>query len=207
MSGEDLARACAAIIGEARAHVAAGRDPRPAGLEARIRAAGERARAAEGADAAAIARAERSALKQLERVVAVHRSRALVARTPAVPPATSAPNRRALLRTRPTITGTMEVRARREGDAIVLAWDPAPKVASWEVRFSEQTDVRTGYREIATAALPGDATSVELPLGDRALRVHLIGRGRDGRLARRAVISALTRESWSERWQRKASAS
>jgi hypothetical protein len=39
------------------------------------------------------------------------------------------------------------------------------------------------------------------------VRVHLLGRGRDGRLVRRAIISALTREGWDERWQRRASAS
>jgi hypothetical protein len=37
--------------------------------------------------------------------------------------------------------------------------------------------------------------------------VHLLGRGRDGRLLRRAVISALTRGAWGERWERRASAS
>ena len=51
------------------------------------------------------------------------------------------------------------------------------------------------------------AAFVELELGDTPSRVHLLGRGRDGRLVRRAIISALTREGWDERWQRRASAS
>jgi hypothetical protein len=37
--------------------------------------------------------------------------------------------------------------------------------------------------------------------------VHLLGRSRDGRLLRRALISALTQESWNDRWERRASAS
>jgi hypothetical protein len=47
---------------------------------------------------------------------------------------------------------------------------------------------------------------VEVPLGPKALRVHLLGRGRGGKLVRRAVMSPLTPESWGERWQRRASA-
>jgi hypothetical protein len=37
--------------------------------------------------------------------------------------------------------------------------------------------------------------------------VHLLGRAANGRLVRRAVISGLTRDNWSDRWQRRASAS
>jgi hypothetical protein len=37
--------------------------------------------------------------------------------------------------------------------------------------------------------------------------VHVLGRTRDGRLLRRAVISGLTAENWRDRWQRRASAS
>jgi hypothetical protein len=39
------------------------------------------------------------------------------------------------------------------------------------------------------------------------MQVHILGRSRDGRLLRRAVISALTQDGWNERWQRRASAS
>jgi hypothetical protein len=48
---------------------------------------------------------------------------------------------------------------------------------------------------------------VELALGVLPLRVHVLGRGRDGWLIRRAVVSGLTRESWDDRWQQRASAS
>lgn len=190
--------AYAAILAEARAAVAAGRDPGADALAARIRAAG------------GSAAARRRALEQLERVVAVHRARARLAQEPAPRPAPQAAGPRArpaLLRARPTISANMEVRREGDADAAVLAWDPAPGVAGWEVRLSERPTSRGDYVVRERRTLPGTATRTEVPLGARPLRVHLLGRGRDGRLVRRAVVSALTRESWGERWQRRASAS
>jgi hypothetical protein len=140
-------------------------------------------------------------------VITVHRARALMAREPAAPPAAAAPPRRAVLRTRPTISGNMEVRRHADGETVILSWDAVPAVTSWEVRFSERPDARADYVVRETLTLPAAATTVELPLGEHPLRVHLLGRGRGGRLIRRALISALTRESWNERWQRRASAS
>jgi hypothetical protein len=58
-----------------------------------------------------------------------------------------------------------------------------------------------------TLKLAANETNLELPLGDRSARVHLLGRSRGGKLVRRAIISGLTRDSWDERWQRRASAS
>ena len=89
----------------------------------------------------------------------------------------------------------------------MLAWDTTRAIAGWEVRFSERPDARAEYEVRETLTLPPDATTVELPLGDKPLRVHLLGRSRDGRLLRRAVISALTRGGWNDRWERRASAS
>jgi hypothetical protein len=63
---DELTRAYAAIIDEARGHVAAGLDPDPRALEARIRAAGQGERARDPAQAAAVDQAEQRALKQLE---------------------------------------------------------------------------------------------------------------------------------------------
>jgi len=196
----------AEILNEARTHVAAGRDPHE--LEARIRAAGETARARKGTAAEDIDRAEQRALQQLERVVAVHRARARIANPPAAPPArVSAPPRRAAIRPRPTIGGNMEVRRQAAGDTVTLSWDAAAAVAGWEVRFSERADARADYVVRDTLTLPPETTSVEVPLGEHPLRVHLLGRSRDGRLLRRAIVSALTRENWNDRWQRRASAS
>jgi hypothetical protein len=101
----------------------------------------------------------------------------------------------------------MEVRRQTSEGKFLLAWDAVPAVATWEVRISERKDPRSDYIVIDLKTLPATQTSVVLPLEDRGLRVHLLGRGRDGRLIQRAVISALTRDSWDERWQRRASAS
>jgi hypothetical protein len=75
------------------------------------------------------------------------------------------------------------------------------------VRISERPDVRSDYAVRETRTLAGNVTRMELPLGELPLRVHILGRTRDGRLLRRAVISGLTREGWRDRWQRRASAS
>lgn len=186
----------AQIIAEARAAVASRRDPDGRALEARVRAV--------RGDAGA----EKTALQQLERVLSVHRARTLVGREP-TPPPPPRPTRslRAALRMRPTISSNMEVRPQRDGERFSLAWDTAPAIAGWEVRFSERPDARADYEVRETLTLAADATTVDLPLGDNPLRVHLLGRSRDGRLLRRAVISALTRAAWDERWERRASAS
>src|SRR5205823_8954932 len=101
------------IIDEARALVAAGESPDWKALRDRIRAL--------GGD-------QRDALRQLERVGAVHRARASA---PAAPAEAGAP-RTALLKSRATITGNMDLR--RDG-AATLIWPREPKVATWEVRI------------------------------------------------------------------------
>ena len=172
------------IIDEARALVAAGESPDWKALRDRIRAL--------GGD-------QRDALQRLERVGAVHRARA------AAPiPVVASTARAALLKSRATITGNMDLR--RDGGA-TLIWPREPKVATWEVRISERSDPRGDYEVRESGELPGEATSMELPLGESPLRVHLLGRDRGGRLVRRAIVSGLTRETWAERWQRRASAS
>jgi hypothetical protein len=191
-----LTETYAAIVAEARAAVAARSEPDGAGLEARIRAAG------------GDAKAEARALQQLERVLSVHRSRALLTRQPENPaPQPRAQSLRTALRTRPMISANMEVRQQRDGERFLLAWDTTRAIAGWEVRFSERPDARGDYVVRNSLTLPAEATTVEVPLGDIPLRVHLLGRSRDGRLLRRAVISALTRDGWSARWERRASAS
>ena len=193
---DDLSREYAAIIAEARAAIAARQEPDVVAFEARIRAAG------------GDAQAEQRALQQLERVLSVHRSRALLTRQPTEPPPLPpAPSLRAALRTRPMISANMEVRQQRDGERFLLAWDTTRAIAGWEVRFSERANARGEYEVRDTLTLPAETTTVEVPLGDKPLRVHLLGRSRDGRLLRRAVISALTRDGWNERWERRASAS
>jgi len=179
------------VLAEARAAVAAGRAPDERALRARL-----------GGNAEALAR--------LERVLAVHRARGRVEQPvpgtgtrPSEPRPVPGTGTR-LLRTRPTVNANMEVR--RQG-AAALEWDAVAAVAGWEVRISERPDVRADYELRDTLTLPAGTTRIELPLGELPLRVHILGRTRDGRLLRRAVISGLTREGWSDRWQRRASAS
>jgi len=201
----ELERTLAAILAEARAQVAAGRELNTSGLEARIATAVRRARIA-GDPTAAVDDLEAGARRKLEGIASVRRARALLAREPAPAPKSRPPRGRPhALRTRPTITGTLDVR-RAEGRGYRLVWDAVPAVSEWEVRFSERPDLRSDYAERESFVLDAGETSVELPLGDNPFRVNVLGRGR-GRLQRRALISGLTREVWHERWQRRASAS
>jgi hypothetical protein len=184
----------ARIIDEARRRVARGESLDEAAVEAQIRAVHGESQAA--------------ALRQLARLVSVQRARVLVAGSPAPQPAPApAPAVKPLFRTRPTITGNMDVHRGRGTAAFVLEWRPEPKVASWEARFSERPDPRGEYVVRQELTLPSDATSLELPLGEMLFRVHLLGRDRSGRLVSRAIVSGLTRETWADRWERRASAS
>jgi hypothetical protein len=175
------------ILDEARRTVARGGSPDWKALRDRIRAL--------GGD-------QRDALRRLERVGAVQRARASVAPTP--PPSAAPASRPALLKGRATITGNMDV---RRGEGSTLVWPREPKVVAWELRISERPDPRGDYEVREAGELQGDAASVELPLGETPLRVHLLGRDRSGRLVRRAIVSGLTHETWRDRWQRRASAS
>ncbi|MCW2977812.1 MAG: hypothetical protein JWM06_3093 [Actinomycetia bacterium] len=182
------------ILDAARADIAAGRDPDEQALADRIRRTGGGAKA----------------LAQLERVLTVQRARARLAAPPTPPPPAPSAVRsrgRAPFRAQPTITGNMEVRRARIDDSVVLSWDAAPAVTAWEVRFSERADARSEYVVRETLTLPATTTSVPLTLSELPLRVHLLGRANDGRLVRRAIVSALTRDNWDDRWQRRASAS
>lgn len=198
---------CRAVVAEARAHVAAGREPRMDALAARLQEAARAARA-RGASAKSVALVEQRALEQLERVVAVHRARARLAPEAAPPAARPLPRRpRAALRTKPTVSGNMRLRREGDGEEAVLVWDAAPGVLRWEVRVSERPDARSDYAVRETVQLAPDETRLSLDLGERAVRVHVLGRGRGERLLRRAIVSGLTRETWRDRWQQRATAS
>jgi hypothetical protein len=192
MSQEIQQEALAAILDEARTDIAAGRDPDEQALAERIRDVG----------------GDTKALQQLERVLTVQRARARLAAPPTPPPApVSRPRPRAAFRAQPTITGNMEVRRNAMGDTVTLAWDAAPAVVAWDVRFSERPDARSDYVVRDERTLDRTATTVEVTLGELPLRIHILGRANDGRLVRRAIVSALTRDNWDDRWQRRASAS
>ena len=108
---------------------------------------------------------------------------------------------------RPTIVANMDVKRGVEGDRLILSWEPVPAVVEWEVRFSERRDPRGSYVQLESITLSAAETTVEVPIGDHLFRVNILGRSRDGRPLRRALISALSRETWSDRWERRASAS
>lgn len=210
---DPLDRALAAVIADARMQVRAGRRPDRKALAARVRGAAERRRAEVGEEAVDdVVRAERAALKQLERVVAVHQAyrrlaqplAAPVARGPAAP---AGPRRFGGFRARPTITGTLDVRRAESDGTVTLSWEPLPAVKTWEVRFSRKADPRGDYVQAEALTLPPGVTSVALPLDDRQLRVNVIGQARDGRPVRRVLISALTADNWNDRWERRATAS
>jgi hypothetical protein len=185
------------ILDQARASIASGRTPDWSVLEARVKAVAQQPRAHVDPEQ------EARALQQLQLLASVQRARARIAPAATDRPARTRPS---ALRERPTITGNTEVRRDREGEAFVLRWDAAPGVLAWVVRVSERSDPRGGYAVRSERELPAGTTSVDVPLGPNALRVHLLGRGRGGKLVRRAVMSPLTPESWDERWQRRASA-
>jgi hypothetical protein len=202
----ELQRAFERIVAEARAQVADRREPNMAGLEARVATAARRARS-NGANAAEVERAEAEARRQLQTIASVHRARALLAREPLTPkPGAPSFRRPVVFRTKPTITGTLDIR-REKGQGFRLVWDAVPAVTEWEVRFSERQNQRSDYVESAALVLAGGETNIEVPLGDNPFRVNILGRGRGGRLQRRALISGLTRNGWGEPWQRRSGAS
>jgi hypothetical protein len=176
--------AYARIISDARRVVAHGTTLDTAAFERRIRAVG-----GEG---------EQRALEQLQRIAAVQRARARLSGPPTPAEPTVATQPRRVLGTRPTISGSLDLR--RDGE-YALAWDADRDVLAWEVRIAERPDVRRDYRERETAEI--GETRVELPLGDLPMRVTVVGRGRGGRLVRRAVLAGVTRETWGDRWQKR----
>ena len=177
----------AAILGEVRAQIARGLEPDAAALEQRVRAV------------------EPKALPQLRRLLAVHRAkRTLGSPPPSAPlprPRTSPPTYRA----KPTIAANMAVRARARGDSIVLEWDAARGVDSWELRLGERRDARSPYVDRETTQLT--EPRAELELSELPLRVSIVGRNASGRIVQRALVSGLTRSNWSQKWQQRASAS
>jgi len=189
----ELSEPTTALIDETRAAVAAGRSVDRDAVAARIRSLAPPAEAG-------------AALEQLDRVLAVGRARARLAEAPASTPKPARPLRSAV-RTRPSLTANMDVRRLVDGGRYSLAWDRATGVLEWEVRIASRADERSDYVPLETRALPAETTAIDVPDTDRAFRIHIVGRGRGGKLLRRAVISGLSRESWNERWQKRASAS
>lgn len=176
------------ILDEARAQIARGVEPDGEALAARLREV--------------VAPGGGDALRQLERLLAVHRAKRAVAEPPRRP--VPRPRERFEYRARPTIAANMAVRARATGAAVTLEWD-ARGVARWEVRLSDRPDARSPYVERETRELT--SPRLELELTELPTRVALFGRNATGRIVQRALISGLTSSNWHQRWQQRASAS
>ena len=207
-----VAEALRAIVDDARRAVSSGSTLDVDALRGRVHAAA-------GDDPAAQAAAQRT-LAQLDRVAAVHRARATVAKplTPPERPIDPAPAGAAVgrlgglprpgaLRTRPTITANMDVKREGTATSAALTWTSLPGVANWEIRLSARPDPRGDYEVFESRTAEPSTTRLELTLSDRPLRVNLLGHRRDGKLLQRALISGLTAENWSDRWEKRASAS
>jgi hypothetical protein len=203
----DLGRRHALYLREAQRLVLEGLRPDEAGLADGIRAETVRylrsnPDLAHETLAPAVATAEAASLEALAAIVAA-------APAPAAPPASppARPVRRLALQPSATIVGNMAVRKRPTDDGLELSWDPAPNVTEWSVRISLRPDPRRDYVEGEAVVLPAGTASYEIALDEHPRRIQLYGHARDGRVVRRAVVSALTSGNSGSQWKRQATAS
>ena len=153
--------------------------------------------------APAVIEAEDAALGALTAIVGA-------AAAPAAPragPPPARPVRRLALQPSATIVGNMAVRKQPTANGLELSWDVAANVIEWRVRVSARPDPRRDYVEGEVVTLPGGATSFEVELDEHPRRIQLYGHARDGRIVRRAVVSALTSGNSDAQWKRQATAS
>ena len=151
----------------------------------------------------AVARVEGATLAALDAIVEA-------ARPAPIPPKAaqaSRPIRRLALQPSATIVGNMAVRKRSAGDGIELSWDAASNVAEWTVRVSVRPDPRQDYVEGELVTLPPAVATFDVALDEQPRRIQLYGIARDGRIVRRAIISALTSGNSNAQWKRQATAS
>lgn len=203
----DLGRRHALYLREAQRLVLDGLVPDEAGLAGGIREETRRYLRshpwfAHAALAPAVADAEGAALTALKAIVASAR--------PAAAPAPSAPPgrqvRRLALQPSVTIVGNMSVRKKPAAQGLELSWDAASNVTEWRLRVSVRPDPRQEYVEGEVVTLPPASTSFTVALDERPRRIQLYGHARDGRIVRRAVISALTSGNSGAQWKRQATA-
>jgi hypothetical protein len=202
----ELGRRHALYLREAQRLVLEGLVPDKAGLAAGIRSEtrrylGSHAWLDDPALEPAVAAADRAALTALRAIVASAAAPAESASS--VPP----PVRRLRLQPSATIVGNMAVRKKQTPEGLELAWDAAPSVTVWTLRVSVRPDPRQEYAEGEVLTLPADSTSCDVELDEHPRRIQLYGHARDGRIVRRAVISALTSGNSGAQWKRQATAS
>ena len=117
------------------------------------------------------------------------------------------PIRRLALQPSATIVGNMAVRKKQTTEGIELSWDGAANVVGWAIRVSVRPDPRQDYVEGEPTELPAGARAFDVALDELPRRIQLHGRARDGRIVRRAIISALTSGNSGSQWKRQATAS
>ncbi len=203
----ELGRRHALYLREAQRLVLDGLVPDESGLADGIRRETRRYLSSHAwlADAAlvpAIVKTEGSTLAALHAIVA---SALTAPQTPATQPVQ--PVRRLVLQPSATIVGNMAVRKMPTEEGLELSWDAVANVTEWKIRVSVRPDPRQDYVEGHLVALPKRATSLAVALDEHPCRIQLYGHARDGRIVRRAVISALTSGNSSAQWKRQATAS
>ena len=144
-----------------------------------------------------MAEAKNVALAALKEIVAS-------APRPEAPP--PRPVRRLALQPSATIVGNMAVRKKPTAEGLELSWDPSPKVTEWKLRVSVRRDPRAEYVDGDVTTMPAGSSSFEVALDELPRRIQLHGHARDGRIVRRAVVSALTSGNSGAQWKRQATA-
>ncbi len=117
------------------------------------------------------------------------------------------PIRRLALQPAATIVGNMTVRKTATPEGMELSWDAVPNAVEWTVRVSVRPDPRQEYSEGDVTTIPAGTTSCTVRLDDLPRRIQIYGHARDGRIVRRAVISAVTSGNSGAQWKRQATAS
>ncbi len=201
----ELEQRHALYLREAKRLVIEGFVPDASGLEAGIRAETRRyLRSHPSFESTPLARV---AAAVEEATLAVLKAIVAGARTPVSPTPPARPIRRLTLQPAATMVGNMVVRKKRTDAGVELSWDGAPNVVEWTLRVSTRPDPRQDYVDGDPVTLPATARSHEVGLDEHPRRIQLYGHARDGRVVRRAVISALTSGNSGAQWKRQATAS
>jgi len=205
---DELGRRHAHYLREAHRLVFDKLSPDEGGLAAGVRAETRRYLASQpwfghASLAPAVAHVEAATLAALQAIVAS----APPTSTPVITTQPIRPIRRLTLQPSATIVGNMAVRKKPVGAGVELSWDAASNVTEWTVRVSVRPDPRQDYVEGELLKLPPATARFDVSLDEFPRRIQLYGLARDGRIVRRAIISALTSGNSSAQWKRQATAS
>jgi len=207
----ELGRRHSLYLREAQRLVLDGVVPDETGLGAAIRGETERYLSshpwlAAAALEPAVRTTEDASLAALRGIVATANPATTVS---AAPPVAALPRavKRLALQPSATIVGNMSVTKQASEAGVELTWDAAANVTQWTVRVSSRPDPRRDYVEGELVTLPASTTSFVAHLDDHPRRIQLYGHARDGRIVRRAIISALTTGNSGSQWKRQATAS